>query len=100
MVSRYIGMKGFLSFLILHELNKKKFCGEDLAENIGRRKGGKLTPGTIYPALKVLREQKLVKMKQSGRKKNYILTKKGHDELKATYKEFGSMFKGLKGKIK
>lgn len=100
MARRYIEMKGFLSFLILHELSKKKICGEELAENIGNRKGGKLTPGTIYPALKVLREQKLVKMKQSGRKKNYVLTKKGQEELKATYKEFSNMFQGLKGKIK
>lgn len=96
----YIDMKGFLSFLILHELSKKKLCGEDLAETIGKRKSGKLTPGTIYPALKVLREQKLVNMKQSGRKKNYLLTKKGQKELKNTYKEFRRLFQGLKSKIR
>jgi len=97
---RYIDMRGFLSFLILHELNSKKICGEDLAECIGNRKGGKLTPGTIYPALKALREQRLVKMQQNGRKKNYILTKKGQIELKSNYKEFSKLFRGLRSKIK
>ena len=32
------------------------------------KKYGKLTPGTIYPALKSLRENKLINFKQKGRK--------------------------------
>ncbi len=93
-------MGGFLTFLILHELKKKELCGDELANIIGRRKGSKLTPGTIYPALKKLRDYKLIKLKQKGRKKNYSLTKKGEKELKEMYKAFRQLFKGLKSKIK
>jgi DNA-binding PadR family transcriptional regulator len=56
-----IEFKGFLSFLILHELSKKELCGDELAELIGQRKKDKLTPGTIYPTLKKLRKLKLLK---------------------------------------
>ena len=75
-------LKGFLSFLILHELGKKSLCGEDLAKKIGRRKGSEqLTPGTIYPALKELRGAKLIEFTQFGRKKMYSLTPEGEKEL-------------------
>lgn len=97
---KYLDLRGFLSFLIMHEISKKPKCGDELAEIIGKRKGTKLTPGTIYPALKKLREQKLVRLKQSGRKKNYYLTKKGKTELKLVYSLFSRTFKGLKGKIR
>ncbi len=97
---KFIDFRGFLSFLILHELNKKRLCGDELAYSIGNRKAGKLTPGTIYPALKKLRKAKLVYIRQTGRKKNYYLTKKGKEELRITYKLFGNIFCGLKNKIK
>jgi len=96
----FLDMKGHLSFLILHEINKKKLCGEDLAILIGNRKKGKLTPGTIYPALKKLKKAKLIKMERRGRKKLYFLTEKGDKELKITYKTFSRLFYGLRSKIK
>ena len=37
MNNKYIEMKGFLSFLIMHEINKMALCGEDLAEKIGNK---------------------------------------------------------------
>ncbi len=98
--SEYLELKGFLSFLVLHELNQKTLCGEDLAKKIGRRKGAMLTPGTIYPALKVLRNKKLIKFIQDGRKKNYFLTDSGKKELKNLYSQFSNYFYGLKHIIK
>lgn len=95
----YIEFKGLLSFLILHELSSEKLYGEQLAERIGARKDEKLTPGTIYPALKHLKEGKLVKFTQDGRLKIYSLTPKGKKELKALYKLFGKYFAGLGSKI-
>ena len=95
----YIEFKGLLSFLILHELSAEKLYGEQLADRIGKRKGGSLTPGTIYPALKVLRTHKLIKFSQDGRKKIYTLTPKGRIELTKLYKLFGRYFKGLRQKI-
>ncbi len=98
--SAYLEMKGFLSFLILHEVGLRNLCGEDLAKKIGRRKGAMLTPGTIYPALKKLRAKKLVKYRKEGRRKVYYLTDGGKKELKMLYKLFSNYFYGLKHMIK
>ena len=96
-----IEVKGFLSLLILHELDRKNMAGDALAERIGKRKGGApLTPGTIYPTLKRLRKLKLVKFKRFGRKKVYALTQKGKSELKVMYKIIDVMLKGVKPKPK
>ncbi|MFP4645403.1 MAG: PadR family transcriptional regulator [Candidatus Woesearchaeota archaeon] len=91
--------KGFLSFLILHELSTKPLCGEDLAIKIGRRKGTRLTPGTIYPALKELRRQKLVRYRKSGRRKIYTLREEGNQELERQHILFARYFWGLKNII-
>ncbi|MFH1505535.1 MAG: PadR family transcriptional regulator [archaeon] len=98
--SEYFELKGFLSFLILHELKLKAMCGEDLAKRIGQRKGGTLTPGTIYPALKRLRAKKLVQYKRFGRKKMYTLTPEGEKEINNLYKLFSRYFYGLKAHIR
>ena len=91
--------KGFLSFLILHELKSKPLCGDDLAQKIGARRGGYLTPGTIYPALKELRKRKLLRFKRDGRKKYYYLRSEGEEELERLYGLFTRYFWGLKSII-
>jgi DNA-binding PadR family transcriptional regulator len=98
--SEYLELKGFLSFLILHELKLKAMCGEDLAKKIGRRKAAMLTPGTIYPALKKLRAKRLISYRKFGRKKVYTLTSEGEKEVKQLYKLFSRYFYGLKAHIK
>lgn len=98
--SKYFEFKGFLSFLILHEVSIKPLAGDDLAKRIGARKGTVLTPGTIYPALKFLRRNKLIKYKKFGRKKVYSLTEEGEKELKVLYRLFSRYFFGLKKFIK
>lgn len=97
---KYVELKGFLSFFILHELDDKPASGDELARIIGRRKNVVLTPGTIYPALKRLRRQKLVLYRRKGRKKIYFLTDLGKRELKALYSVFNEFFSGLKKKMK
>ncbi|MBS3140848.1 PadR family transcriptional regulator [Candidatus Woesearchaeota archaeon] len=92
---KFLDLKSFLTFQILHELNKHKLCGDDLALIIGKRKFGKLTPGTIYPALKKLRKNNLIKYKQRGRKKIYSLTKKGQEEYLIIKRVIKKMFKFL-----
>ena len=90
-----IEFKGFLSFLILHELNQNGLAGDELAQKIGQRKGSSLTPGTIYPTLKKLRRLKLIKYKRYGRRKVYGLTEEGTKELSKMYQVIGTYFKGL-----
>ena len=101
MAKPLLEFKGFLSFLVLHEISRKSLCGEDLAKKIGRRKGGEpLTPGTIYPVLKELRGMGLVTYVQFGRKKMYSLTKEGVAELSRQYGLFSRYFYGLKQYIR
>lgn len=97
---KYVELKGFLSFFILHELKKNDLSGDELAKRIGERRGASLTPGTIYPALKRLRRQKLIQYKKDGRKKVYSLTILGSKELKGLYGLFEDLFYGLKSRLK
>ena len=93
----HLQFKGFLAFQILHELRGKTLCGDDLASIIGQKRGSKLTPGTIYPALKFLRKKKLVQQKRIGRKKLYVLTPEGEAECKVFKQQFKKMFKTVFG---
>ncbi|MBI5253441.1 MAG: PadR family transcriptional regulator, partial [Euryarchaeota archaeon] len=61
-------MRGMLSFLILWLLSKKSMCGEEIANEIARLRGEKPTPGTIYPALKLLEERKAITSEKRGRR--------------------------------
>jgi len=77
---KFLDLRGFLGFFILQELSRKPKSGDELAAAIGSRKGSILTPGTIYPALKRLRLQKLIRYRRLGRKKVYVLTDQGKRE--------------------
>jgi PadR family transcriptional regulator PadR len=70
-----------LSFMILFLLSKRPMYGQELAKEIGRRKGEKPNPGTIYPALKSLSTRKLVSIKPEGRMTVYSITKDGKNTL-------------------
>jgi len=59
-------MRGMLSFLILWLLSKKAMYGQELAEEIGKRRGTKPNPGTIYPALRELEKRGLIKSRKEG----------------------------------
>jgi len=98
-IPKYIDVKGLLSFHILDLLSKKQLCGDELADIIGNKKYGKLTPGTIYPALKRLRLQKLIRYRRLGRKKVYVLTDQGKRELKVCFSSIKILFSGIKSKI-
>lgn len=85
-------MRGMLSFHILWLLSKKSMNGQQIAEELKKRKGSKPTAGTIYPALKELRIKKLVGMEKKGRKTTYTLSKKGYKELENACRYFCSAF--------
>lgn len=89
---KHLKLKGLLAFKLLHELNKKRRCGDELAKAVGEKFGTKLTPGTIYPALKYLKKRRLVSYKKFGRKKTYSLTEEGKEELKLLKKSFKRIF--------
>jgi len=71
--------------------------GQEVAEEIGKRRGSRPNPGTIYPALKELEKRGLVKSNTIGRKTTYHLTEKGRKGMqnacKYFCKAFGEIFK-------
>lgn len=85
-------MKGFLSLLLLWIIHEKKMTGSGIANEISARKGSKPSPGTIYPALKDLKEKGLVSCDKG---KVYSITKKGRLELSVLLKSFFSTFKDI-----
>lgn len=70
--------KGFLSFLILWLLNNQSRTGAEISTELEKRKGRKPSPGTIYPVLKQMKEDRLVTVDEH---KRYTLTEKGRQQL-------------------
>ncbi len=86
-------MRGMLSFMILWLLSKRPMYGQELATEIGKRKGDKKpNPGTIYPALKQLSEKKLVESHLDGRNTVYQLTRLGNATLAKSTEYFQKAF--------
>jgi DNA-binding PadR family transcriptional regulator len=85
-------MRGLLSFQILWELGRKPMNGQQLAERIGKRRGSRPTPGTIYPALKELAKRKMILGDHTGRQVVYRLTGAGERGLDEATRYFVRAF--------
>ncbi len=90
-------MRGMLSFLILFILSKGPKNGQEIAEEIGKRKGSKPSCGTIYPALKSLKEGGLISEKKQGKAIVYTLTASGKATLGNAKEQFCRTFMGVFG---
>ena len=88
-------MRGMLSFLLLFLLSKKEMSGNELADELEKRKGERPSPGTIYPALKQLRENELIIEKKKGKLIRYSLTDKGIIGLKQAKIQFCRTFRDI-----
>jgi PadR family transcriptional regulator PadR len=90
-------MRGMLSFMVLWLLAAKPMYGQELAKEIGKRRGEKPNPGTIYPALKELTHRGLIHGVISGRNTVYDLTPAGKSSLSASLdyfeRAFGEIFR-------
>jgi len=93
-------MRGMLSFTILWLLSRRSMYGQELATEIGNRRGDKPNPGTIYPALKELAARRLVVANQQGRNSVYELTSEGRATLERSMeyfeKAYGDIFNELR----
>lgn len=78
---RHCDMRGMLAFLLLWLIGQRPASGQELAGEIGKRKGIRPNPGTIYPALKGLKRAELIEGERTGRTITYSLTEKGKKEL-------------------
>ena len=71
--------------------------GEEIAREIGKRRGEKPKAGTIYPALKDLKKKGLIKGEKKGKIIVYSLTSEGKKTVKYAReyfcRAFGEIFK-------
>ncbi len=76
--------------------------GQEISEELRKRRGTKPTAGTIYPALKELRTKGLVKMERKGRTTIYSLSEDGKEGLEEACRyfcvAFGEIFQEYGGK--
>ena len=95
-------MRGMLSFHVLWLLSKEKLCGDDLAEELAKKRGEKPKAGTIYPALKDLKNKGLIKGEKKGKVIIYSLTPEGRKTVKFAeeyfFRCFGDIFEGYRKK--
>jgi len=88
-------MRGMLTFQIIWELSKGPLSGQQIAERIAKRKGTKPTPGTIYPALKDLKERGIIegsREEDDRRQVVYSLTESGEEGLIDAARYFDQVF--------
>jgi len=92
-------MRGMLSFQVMWLLSNTPMHGEELAEEIEKRRGSKPKAGTIYPALKELKNKKLITGEKKGKTIVYTLTPEGRKDVKrATVyfcHSFGDIFESV-----
>ena len=93
-------MRGFLTFIVLKLISKKNMSGEEIREEIKKRKGSRPSPGTIYPVLKSLNKTGFIEeVSSSGKMKIYRLTKKGKKELDIATRKFCEIFYDMKDEL-
>lgn len=85
-------MRGMLSFQILWLLSKRSMYGQELATEIGKRRGEKPSCGTIYPALKDLETRGMIKAHLEGHNNVYELTSQGWSGLPRALEWFKKAF--------
>lgn len=66
--------------------------GQELADELELRKGDRPSPGTIYPALKALKEEGFVREHADGKLNVYSLTAAGKKALGVSKKMFARAF--------
>ncbi len=88
-------MRGMLSFQVLWLLSKKSMHGEELADEIAKRRGKKPKAGTIYPALKDLKKNGLIKGQKKGKIIVYSLTTDGKKSVKQAREYFCRAFRDV-----
>jgi PadR family transcriptional regulator PadR len=69
--------------------------GQQIAEEIAKRRGTKPTPGTIYPALKELTQRGLITGKKTGRRVTYTLTQRGNQGIDRACQYFCQAFQEI-----
>ncbi|HUU47546.1 MAG TPA: PadR family transcriptional regulator, partial [Nitrosopumilaceae archaeon] len=73
----------------------KPMHGKEIADEIVKRKGDKPSPGTLYPAIKNLRESGFLEEVKEGKTITYTLTPSGKKALTVAKRKFCKIFLGV-----
>ena len=78
--------RGVITWYILHSIDREPKSGYDLLKEIKEKTNGVLVPskGTLYPILKSLESEKLIRVRNTGKRSKtiYELTEIGEDTLR------------------
>lgn len=69
-------------------------CGVDIMERVKKLSGGRVSvgPGTLYAMLAKFEEKDIIRLTASdGRRKSYVITEAGRDELKKEFERLQRM---------
>jgi PadR family transcriptional regulator PadR len=88
-------MRGLLGFLVLFLVSKKPMHGQEIANELAKRRGDKPSPGTIYPALKNLKDAGFLSEVKEGITITYSLTSRGERVLELAKNRFTRTFFGV-----
>ena len=88
-------MRGLLGFLILFLLSKNSMHGQEIADELAKRRSEKPSPGTIYPALKGLKNAGFLSEEKEGKTIIYSLTPRGKKALEIAKRRFTRTFLGV-----
>ncbi len=92
-------MRGMLGFLILFLLYEKRLMpGQEIADELAKRRGVRPSPGTIYPAIKGLKDAGYLHEEEKiGKTISYSLTPRGMKAFHAARRRFTNTFFGVIG---
>ena len=69
-------------------------CGVDIMERVKKISGGRVSvgPGTLYAMLAKFEEKEIIRLTASeGRRKSYVITDSGKEELKKEFERLKTM---------
>ena len=88
-------VKAFLDLLILAILNGKSMYGYKIIAAVHKEFGVLLSPGSLYPLLHMLEENKMISSKPQGGKIIYSATSVGRRAFQNTFTEYKAAVKQL-----
>jgi DNA-binding PadR family transcriptional regulator len=91
-------LKNFMDILVLREIEEHPLSGYDVIGLAHRRFGVLISSGTVYSLLYSLEREGLIQGVSNGRRRAYVLTEKGEQNIEAitkTDKEIQNFIKNI-----
>ncbi len=93
-------VKTSLDLVILAILNGKPMYGYKIMASIHKEFGVLLSPGSLYPLLHLLEEEKLIESSDEGRKRVYLATNEGRTRFQNAFTTFKVSMNQLENFVK